>query len=242
MCQRMVGRAEVEKVVFGNVGDPHLRDNPGFLAAAKEIEKIVKNDWLMDGYEGADFTSAQALFFQNKAAMIHMGSWLVAEMADVIPAGLQVGTFDFPTVPGGKGDQNAMFGTTNSFSIANPAKSKSHQVNVPLAVEFLKRYCSKATCDKAADVVGLISPIKGSKAPQRLPQISDAIAKAGSSEFIVYYYGIHWDAALSPNWWNPVQALFLKKITAEQMIEQIDSGLDKYRQMKAAGITPTPAK
>jgi hypothetical protein len=38
----------------------------------------------------------------------------------------------------------------------------------------------------------------------------------------------------------PTQALFLGKIKAEQMIETIDANLKHYREMKAAGITPTP--
>lgn len=60
VIQRMVGREAVEAVVFG---DARLADNPGFLAAAKEIEKLPANNWFMEGYEGADFTAAQALFF-----------------------------------------------------------------------------------------------------------------------------------------------------------------------------------
>ena len=53
----------------------------------------------MEGFEGANFTASQAMFFLEKAAMIHMGSWLVSEMADVIPEDFVVGTFDFPTRP-----------------------------------------------------------------------------------------------------------------------------------------------
>lgn len=235
MIQRMVGRKEVEKVIFG---DGHLRDNPGFLAAAKEIEKIPQNDWLMDGYEGADFTAAQAMFFQGKAAMIHMGTWLVGEMADVLPEDFVVGTFDFPTVPEGKGDQKAMFGTSHIFSVPNPKISKSHEVNVPLAIEYLKRFCGREASAKRAQVLGSISPCTKVPAPPRLPGVDKIIEAAGETELIIYYYGIHWDTALWAAWYPPVQALWLKKITAEQMIEQIDENLDKYRAMKAA--TPTP--
>ena len=229
MIQRMVGKEEVHKVIYG---DAHLRDNPGFLAAAKEIEKIPANDWLMEGYEGADFTAAQALFFQGKAAMIHMGSWLLSEMADVVPDDFVMGTFDFPTVPEGKGDQGAMFGTTHIWSIPNPEMSKSHEVNVPLAVEYLKRFTGREHTAERAKTLGAISPCSNVEAPPRLPGIDKLLAQAAESELIVYYYGIHWDAALWAAWYPSVQALWLKKINAEQMIEQMDEALDQYRAQK----------
>ena len=186
----------------------------------------------MEGYEGANFTAAQAMFFQEKAAMIHMGSWLVSEMADVIPEDFVVGTFDFPTVPTGKGNQSSMFGTSHIWSIPNPEISKSHDVNVPLAIEYLKRFTGKEQTAKRAKEIGAISPCNGVPSPARLPKVGNLIKKASQGELIIYYYGIHWDTDLWAAWYPPIQALFLKKINAEQVIEQIDGNLKKYRQLK----------
>jgi len=58
------------------------------------------------------------------------------------------------------------------------------------------------------------------------------LAKAAEAELIIYYYGIHWDAALWASWYPYVQALWLKKITAEEMITQMDDALDQYRAQK----------
>lgn len=237
LVQRIVGLDGVLKVAYGNA---KLKDDPGFLTAAQEMQKLVDNDYLMDGYEGADFTSAQAMFFQGKAAMIHMGSWLTAEMKDSIPADYQLGAFDFPSYPGGKGDQNAIFGTSQAMSIPNPAKSTSHKVNVDLAIEYLKRRTSKAVVQKASTDLSILPPVRGVTLPPIYSNID--LEAAANSQFIIYYYGIHWDAALTQAWMVPTQALFLKKIKADQMIEQMDTALDQYRAMKAAGITPTPAK
>jgi raffinose/stachyose/melibiose transport system substrate-binding protein len=229
MIQRYVGREAVENVAYG---DGFLRDNPGFLKAAQEIEKLVQNGWLMEGYEGADFTAAQAMFFQGKAAMIHMGSWLVSEMADVIPDDFVVGTFDFPKVPDGDGNQASMFGTSHIWSIPNPDIVTSHDVNVPLALEYLKRWTGKEHTEKRAQELGAISPCVGVAPPPRLPGVDQLIADAAQGEFIVYYYGIHWDSALTEAWYPPVQAMFLKQATAEQVIEQIDDNLEKYRALQ----------
>jgi raffinose/stachyose/melibiose transport system substrate-binding protein len=230
MIQRIVGKEEVAKVAFG---DAKLQDNPGFLRAAQEIEKLPANDWFMDGFEGADFTAAQAMMFQGKAAMIHMGTWLVAEMADVIPDDWVMGSFDFPQVPDGAGNQSSMFGGAHIFSIPNPEKATSHEVNVPLAVEWLKRFTSPEHSAERAREVGQISPCVGVEAPPRLPGIDKLVSAASTGELIIYYYGIHWDTALWAAWYQPVQALFLGKINAEQLIEQMDDNLDNYRALEA---------
>lgn len=231
MTQRIVGRQAVENVVYGQ---GHLADNPGFLTAAQEIAKLPQNNWFMDGYEGADFTTAQALFFQGKAAMIHMGSWLAAEMKDAIPADYKLGVFDFPTYDGGAGDQNAMFGTAQMWSIANPAKATSHKVNVPLAVEYLKRWTSKERETERAQNLAMIPSVSGVPAPSTTG-MDAMVTKSATSDVIIYYYGIHWDTALWAAWYQPVQALFLKKIGPDEMVKQIDANLDKYRAVKKAG-------
>lgn len=229
LIQRVVGKQAVLDVTYGNA---KLADNPGFLTAAQEIQKLIDNDWLMDGYESADFTVSQAMFFQGQAAMIHQGSWLTSEMKDAIPEGFRLGAFDFPAYPGGKGEQNAMFGQSQAMHIPNPAKSTSHKVNVELAVEFLKRRTAKDVQQKSATEQAVISPIKGVGAPTTLPGIDKVLANLATAPFIVYYYGHHWDQALTQAWMVPTQALFLKEIKAEQMIEQIDKNLEQYRAQK----------
>lgn len=232
LAQRIVGREAIEAVAFG---DAKVADNPGFLTTAQELAKFKANDWLMDGYDGADFTTAQALFFQGQAAMIHMGSWLTTEMKDVIPEDFKLGVFDFPQYPGGAGDQDAGFGTAQIWSIAEPTKSSSHEVNVPLANEYLRRLTSKERCAERAETLAMISPVADVATPPGINGLDAAIARSSSTDLIVYYYGIHFDTNLSTAWWNPIQALFLGQIGPEEVITQLDEGMDQYRELKAAG-------
>lgn len=232
LTQRIVGKDAVMEVAFG---EAKVADNPGFLTAAKELEKFKANEWFMEGYDGADFTTAQALFFQGEAAMIHMGSWLTTEMKDVIPADFRLGVFDFPQYTGGAGDQNAGFGTAQVWSIADPAKASSHEVNVPLATEYLKRWTSKERATERAETLAMISPIADVPPPAGIEGLSAAIDRSAASDLVVYYYGIHWDTNLSTAWWNPIQALFLGQIGAEETITMLDEGLAQYRELKAAG-------
>jgi ABC-type glycerol-3-phosphate transport system substrate-binding protein len=232
MTQRVVGREAVEACVYG---DAKLADNPGFLTAAQEIAKLPQNGWFMEGFDGADFTTAQALFFQGKAAMIHMGSWLAAEMKDVIPEDYQLGVFDFPAYEGGAGDQTAMFGTAQMFSVASPEKSTSHDVNVPLAVEYLRRWTSRENQAKQAETLAMIPAVKDVAPPASTTGMDAAVEKSATADTIIYYYGIHWDTALWAAWYQPVQALFLGRMTAEEMVAQIDANLEEYRSLKQSG-------
>jgi raffinose/stachyose/melibiose transport system substrate-binding protein len=234
LTQRIVGKQAVLDVAFG---EAKVADNPGFLLAAQELAKFRANEWFMEGFDGADFTTAQALFFQGEAAMIHMGSWLTTEMTDVIaelPEPFRLGMFDFPAYDGGQGDQNSLFGTAQTFSIAEPAKTTSHEVNVPLAIEYLKRWTSLERANERSEKLKMIPATAGANAPT-IPGLEETIARGASSEMIVYYYGIHWDTNLSTAWWNPIQALFLGQTDAEGTIKMLDDGLAQYREIKKAG-------
>lgn len=235
LTQRIVGEEAVRAVAFG---EAKAADNPGFLQAAQELAKFKENDWFMEGYEGADFTTAQALFFQGQAAMIHMGTWLSTEMTDVIaelPTPFRLGVFDFPAFTGGAGDQNAGFGTAQIFSIPDPAKATSHEVNVPLAVEYLKRWTSKENSALRAENLKMISSVVDVPAPTGIEGLEAAIGRSSETELIIYYYAIHWDTNLSTAWWNPIQALFLGQMNAEEAIAALDEGLAQYRELKNAG-------
>ena len=85
----------------------------------------------------------------------------------------------------------------------------------------------------------MIPPVKGVEPPPIYAKVDLAALATPGAKFIPYYYSVHWDAALTQAWMVPTQALFLKKIKAEEMIATIDKNLDQYRAMKAAGITPT---
>jgi len=86
----------------------------------------------------------------------------------------------------------------------------------------------------------MIPPVKDVSVPSTYSNID--LAAAANAQFIIYYYGVHWDAALTQAWMVPTQALLLGKIKAAEMIDTIDKNLDQYRAMKAAGITPTAVK
>lgn len=226
LAQRYVGSEKVMEYLYGDT-NMKLTDDPGFLKAAQEMKKLKDNGYLIDGWEATDFTTTQVYFFQGKAAMILMGSWLMTEMKDSIPEGFQLAVAPFPTVADGKGRQDALFGRALSWSV--PAKSK----NPELAIEFLRRFTSKETSTKRAAELGAVSPLLGVPAPTGINGIDKVLDNAKTAEFILYGYGVESAKfGLQAAWYDPMVEMWLGKLTPDEMLAKIDANLASIRQQR----------
>ncbi len=169
---REVGWQKANDVLVGGKG--HITDDPGFLAGLEKLQKLRDDGDFIKGFQGTDFTPAQALFFQGKAGMILMGSWLVSEMKDVIPADFRIGVVPFPAVPGGAGDQQAVAAAPQMVSIN--AKS----ANIPLALEWVTRLTSQKVQTERAQQFGELSGVAGTPSPTGATGIDKVIAGASA--------------------------------------------------------------
>lgn len=201
------------KRTFGSV--------PGARAAASDLQTLIKRGYFMDGFEGTDFTSAQLNFFQGKAAMILMGTWLEGEMKDSIPDGFELGTFPFPQVPGGKGPK-VLFGGVNSMTVAKQSK------NPQLGVEWLKWFSRKDVQSARVKYLSSISGFKGVKVGPKYKGIIDSLQSGGS--FATEYYGLYGETqAVRDAYQQPIVKLFFGKIGANEMVKEISDGLKSAR-------------
>ena len=93
--------------------------------------QLVEHKCVNDSANAIDDNSGAQLFFQGKAAMHPIGSWLVSWAIDEAPE-LDFDFVNLPAMPdGAAGDQGSVIGVETGY-IVN-AKSP----NIPLAVEFL---------------------------------------------------------------------------------------------------------
>jgi ABC-type glycerol-3-phosphate transport system substrate-binding protein len=194
---------------------------PGVQKAASDLNQLVQGNYFIDGFQGTDFTAAQLAFFQGKSAMILMGSWLKGEMRGKIPAGFQLATFPFPTVPGGKGDQTGVYGQANRMIVA--AESKDPQ----LGAQFLQFYASPAIDRFRNQKLGNISAYKNAPAPPGLEGI-DASLQHGATFGQLYLATWEKPQAISDAYETPIQQLFFGQIDQSKLVNTID------QQLKAA--------
>ena len=234
LVQRIVGTQKVMDYLYGD-NNMKLSDDPGFLQAAQEVEKLKTNNCLINGYQGTDFTTTQLYFFQGKAAMILMGSWLETEMKASIPPDFQLAVAPFPSYTGGAGNQNAIFGIALSWSI--PAKTQ----NPALAVEYLRRFTSVQEATLRSNVLGSVPPVIGAPSPASIIGMDAALKNAQTAEFILYDYGLgSAKFGLEDAWYNPLVDMWAGKLTPQQAMDKIDANVAAVRQQRKTAATATP--
>ncbi|MBB5791188.1 ABC transporter substrate-binding protein [Jiangella mangrovi] len=199
-------------------GETELATLPGAAEAAADLERLTTGGYFLDGFRGVDFTSAQMSFFQGDAAMILMGSWLIGEMAAAIPADFQVGTFPFPAVDGGSGDQEGLFGGTNAQVVAQDAE------NTDAAVAWLQFIAEPENQSAYVEGTGGISAYTGVAAPEGFEDVT-AMLEEGAA-FAPSYMGL---LALSQEvqtaYQQPIAQLFFGEIDGAQMLTAMSDGL-----------------
>ncbi|RQP09576.1 MAG: carbohydrate ABC transporter substrate-binding protein [Microbacteriaceae bacterium] len=197
---------------------PLLADLPGVRDAARDLERLVSDGNILDGFRSTDFTAAQMSFFQGDAAMILMGSWLVSEMADAIPEDFEVGTFAFPVATGGAGDQATTIGGVQGLSVAADAK------NPEAAIEWLKFIGQADVQATYASEFGAISGYKAAPAPEGFEAVVDMLA---DGEMQMMYFGLLGQSAeIQAAIHEPLTQLFFGQIGADEMVTQMSQRLD----------------
>jgi raffinose/stachyose/melibiose transport system substrate-binding protein len=227
LTQRYCGSEKVMEYLYGDSGTM-LSDDPCFLKAAEEVSRLVESGYLIDGWEGTDFTTAQVFFFQGKAAMILMGSWLMTEMKDSIPEGFELGIAPFVATEDGEGDQTAVFGRALSWNV--PAKS-----DVPeLAIEFMKRFTSDEIANRRVSELGAISPNVNVPPPSAIFGADELLANAETAEFILYNYGVNTAKfGLASAWYDPIVEMWLGDLTPADALAKIDANVEAVREQRA---------
>jgi raffinose/stachyose/melibiose transport system substrate-binding protein len=228
ILQRTVGTQKVMDYLFGE-NESTIANDPDFLKAAEEFNKLSKNGYLIDGWQGTDFTTAQVYFFQGKAAMMMMGSWLMTEMKDSIPPGFELAVAPFPSIEGGKGNQNATFGRVLVWGI--PAATKSPD----LAVEYLRRFTGKDAALKRVELLGAVSPHKDAQPPKAIIGADSLLKNASNNEFVIYYWGsVQAKFGLSTAWYSPLVEMWSGKLTPKDTLAKIDANIKAVRDQRKA--------
>lgn len=194
-----------------------LSENPGLLRAAQNVQTLVDNKYLLDGFEGTDFTAAQMQFFQGKAGMILMGTWLSSEMADSIPADFQLGIIPFPAIEGSSADQ------TETLSHSNVMSINKNSENLDAAIAFTKLFTSVDVQTRRSEECQLISAVKGVPAPTGTYGLDDLITGIGS--MYVRWFGLEFEEDKNTAYYNEVAKLFFGEYTAEQFIANADAAM-----------------
>ena len=128
--------------------------NPDMVKTMKLIEDLVKKGYMNEGAAGMSADTATMLLFQNKAAMMPKGSWMVVIAKDMAPADFEYDVFPVPEVEGGKGYRDFIMGASNGFCVGKTA-------NAEAAIAYQKFFTSKDMQLKMMQEAGIFPVLKG---------------------------------------------------------------------------------
>ena len=172
LFNRMNGNALYESVILGKKAN---FDNAAFAQTGSKLQEMVNAQIFNASLNALKYDEAQVEFKAGRAAMIFDGIWAVPSFLESM--GNDLGAFNFPAIPGGKGSANDYlinYGTV--WCISSTTK------NLPAAEAMLEHILSpqrQAAFVELGKIVASINlPVNYSKVPPIIQEITTSLEKA----------------------------------------------------------------
>ena len=121
LWQRLIGQDQL-RADFDPMG-PGAYDHPGYLQGLRMFADLIERDVFNRAPNGTTRENARALFYTERAAMFYTGTWNLNNFREggEAPEGFHDSWdwFNFPTVAGGEGDQQALHGGADGYVISS---------------------------------------------------------------------------------------------------------------------------
>ncbi len=200
---------------------------PCYLKAAQLLRELRDRKFIMSGYEGSNWPSAQMQWIQGKCGMFLCGTWIPKEMKEKMPDGFEMGFFPFPSVDGcDDADWNALPMEIEAFAIPKEAQHKR------AAIEFLKFISTREEAQHLVDI-DIATAIRGAPMPPALEGFERTLAPP--ARLCREEAGL--PAAL-PEWWRSVametwSQYFVGDWSPEEMCRMVDDATVRYWRLRA---------
>jgi raffinose/stachyose/melibiose transport system substrate-binding protein len=193
-------------------------DDPGYVKAGQYIQDLVKKEAFNKGFNGLPYDAGQSrqIFYTEQAAMLLMSNALVNNVRTEAPSfEKKLDFFNFPTMPGGKGDPSSLQGATAPvWSVAKKSK------NPELAIELAKELASVETAQAFSDRTGSVAAVKGVVYKDPFAKRLAEMVNAAKSIFWPYDQTLPPDLAELHK--DTTQALFGLSTTPEAAAKQME--------------------
>ena len=202
-------------------------DDPALLAAAQDIEALVKGGYFPSSYDGTKWPAQQSGWAngESKTDFLLMGSWAPSETAPFgskNPKKFKYRSLPFPDVEGGKGNGSV---EESLIGFAIPKKAD----NPEGAKDFIKFFLNKDHLSGISTTAMNLTPREDIQVPSQLADLKKQVEKAGSNTFEP-------DGGVSAAYpqfntesnWPAVQKLLVGRLDAEQFIATMKKATIEY--------------
>ena len=182
LAVRMGGKPAIEAAMAGKDGG---FESDVYVKSADLYKQLVDLQPFQNGFLGFKNPQAVGAFGDGKAAMIlaissfyHTQKALSADKTGIPDD--KLGWFDFPAVPGGKGEATDTLGGINGWLITKGSPKE--------AVDFLKFFISKDVQTRLASGNFIVPVAKGAEDGVSSPFMKNIVANLGKSKFHQNFY------------------------------------------------------
>jgi raffinose/stachyose/melibiose transport system substrate-binding protein len=194
-------------------------EDPALISAADEVQKLVKEDAFIKGFNGLSNDEGKSEFLNSKAAMYLMGTWELPNFTtnEDIPKDFRdnVGYFKFPTVENGKGNIDSWVGGPGvGLFVSQNSKVKDE------AMDFVKFFVEKWG-EQSVDKAGVIPATKVDTAKVKLPALyTDVLNDLNKATNLTLFADVQMSASAAETHLNLIQSLFGNQVTPKDFAKQ----------------------
>lgn len=165
----------VDAAIIASDYDPATGEftDPGYVQALERFQELLP--YMNENPNAIGHQQARDNWLAGDAAMMYLES---GEFNYIEDQAFEWSTFNFPSVPGGKGDQEQLTGAPEGFMIANNTK---HPEEAWALLKFLlsPEQGTKWT-DETGDLTAIESAIADTKAPEPVKELAAQMAESSS--------------------------------------------------------------
>ncbi|NKE07975.1 extracellular solute-binding protein [Mesobacillus selenatarsenatis] len=199
-------------------------EDPALVQAAEEIEKLVKMDAFVKGYNGLSNDEAKGYFMNEQAAMYLMATWELPNYTTTPDVSQEfkdkVGYFQFPTYEGGKGDIDSYVGGPGvGLFVSEQSKVKDE------AKEFVSYLVEEWGKRSVVDAGVIPATVVDTSNGELHPMYIDILNDLGNATNLTLYADVQMSAGVADVHLNQIQALFGGQTTPEKFAKTQEEAL-----------------
>ena len=197
-----------------------------FITAGNKLAELSK--YFQETAAGDSNDQATAEFYNEEAAMLVQGSWVIGQMNGARPEiEEKCGVFNFPAIPG-EADPNRMIVKTDNLIMSSTTK------NQDACIALMKMFTDETAQKYTAEVSGKI-PITDidydkDKAPKQLSYVSEILKK--STGTLGFYNESLASVEAGDAFDNEMVDIFLGTTTVEKAFQNVQDWYDKNVRKK----------
>ncbi len=238
LWQRIVGQDRLD-VDYDPLG-PGAYSDPGYVRGLQMLADFAKMGFFSDSPNATTRENARALFYTGEAAMFYSGTWILNSLREGGEAPEDFldswDWFNFPAVPGGRGDQQALMGGADGYVISSKTQAPD------AAIKFLRHLGSVESaqyfvgqCKELAQVKGAVT---ADNADEHLQKYARQVEGASR---ICPWTDTLTERSVAEVLLDGCQALLAGSMTPEEILSEMRARQAKVKQELAArgGTTVT---